>query len=207
MSEHRASDKSTRTTRYRSGRIRAFLSLGVALGLGAAGTFAFWTDDVVISGTTFTAGTLDLKVNNSDAYATTTLGMSAMVPGNTSAELLTIKNAGTAALKYTLTGGLTGTDAAAYNTAGALKLTILSGATINGSGNSATCTGGTSVYTATALTNVVATPIIGTRRGPIAAGATEVLCFQVTFDAAASTTLQGKTATATFTATGTSDVS
>ena len=141
MSEHRAPANTRRTSRHRSGRVRALLSLGIALGLGAVGTFAFWTDDVVISGSAFTAGTLDLKVNNSDAYATTSLSMSAMVPGNTSAELLTVKNAGTAALKYTLTGGLTGTDAAAYNTAGALKLTILSGATITGSGNSATCTG------------------------------------------------------------------
>jgi predicted ribosomally synthesized peptide with SipW-like signal peptide len=207
MSEHRGTEKVRRTNRFGSGRIRALLSLGIALGLGAVGTFAFWTDDVVISGSTFTAGTLDLKVNNSDAYATTTLGMTAMVPGNTSAELLTIKNAGTAALKYTLVGGLTGTDAALYNTLGVLKLTILSGATISGTGNAATCTGGTSVYTATALTNVTTTAIIATRRGPIAAAGTEVLCFQVTFDAGASTTLQGKTATATFTATGTSDVS
>lgn len=207
MSEHRAPANTRRTSRHRSGRVRALLSLGIALGFGAVGTFAFWTDDVVISGSAFTAGTLDLKVNNSDAYATTSLSMSAMVPGNTSAELLTVKNAGTAALKYTLTGGLAGTDAAAYNTAGALKLTILSGATITGSGNSATCTGGTSVYPATALTNVTTTAIIGTRRGPIAAAGTEVLCFQITFDAAAPTGLQGKTATATFTATGTSDVS
>ncbi len=41
-------------------------------GVGATGTFAFWTDDVTITGTSFTAGTLDLKVNNSDSYATTT---------------------------------------------------------------------------------------------------------------------------------------
>ena len=59
-----------------------------------------------------------------------------MVPGNTSAEVLTVKNNGTAPLKYTLTGGLTGTDAAAYNTAAALKLTILAGGTKSGSGNS-----------------------------------------------------------------------
>lgn len=196
-----------RTARVRSGRIRALLSLGVALGLGSISTFAYWTDGVAISGTAFTAGTLDLQVNNLDAYATTTLGMSAMVPGNSSAEILTIKNAGTAKMKYTLSGGLAGTDAAAYNTAGALKLTVLSGATVSGSGVSATCIGGTSVYPATALTNVTSTAIISTRRGPLAAGGTEALCFQVSFDAAAATTLQGKVATATFTATGTSDIS
>lgn len=202
------SSHAKRAPRRRSQRLRALLGLGVLLGVGATGTFAYWTDDVTITGTTFTAGSIDLQVNNGDSYATTTLAMAAMVPGNTSAELLTVKNNGTAPLKYTLTGGLTGTHAADYHTAGALKLTILSGATRSGSGNAATCTGGSNVYGPTALTNVTSAAIIGTRRGPLAgSGGNEVLCFQVTFDAAASTTLQGKTATATFTFTGTSDVS
>ncbi|MCW2750340.1 MAG: hypothetical protein JWR83_1450 [Aeromicrobium sp.] len=208
MSEHRSTDNSRRTNRYRSGRVRALLSLGIALGLGAAGTFAFWTDDVVISGSSFTAGTLDLQVNNADSYTTTTLAMSAMVPGNSSAQILTLKNNGTAPLKYTMTGGLTGTDAAAYNTAAALRLTVTVAGTITGSGNSATCSAGTAtLVSAVALTNVTTTGLIVTRQGPLAAAGTQALCFQVTFDAAASTTLQGKTATATFTATGTSDVS
>jgi predicted ribosomally synthesized peptide with SipW-like signal peptide len=187
----------------RSARLRAVLGLGVVLSVGVTGTFAFWTDDVVISGTSFTAGTLDLQVNNGDSYATTTLSMSAMVPGNTSAEVLTVKNNGTAPLKYTLTGGLTGTDAAAYSTAAALTLTIRAG----GTASAGACSGGTSIYSA-ALTSTTSTAIIGTRRGPLAAsGGTEALCFQITFDAAAPSSLQGKTATATFTATGTSDVS
>ncbi|MBA2551586.1 MAG: hypothetical protein H0V13_11145 [Nocardioidaceae bacterium] len=190
-----------------SPRVRAVLGLGVVLLVGATGTFAFWTDDVVISGTSFTAGTLDLQVNNSDAPSTTTLAMSAMVPGNTSAEVLTIKNNGTAALKYTLTGGLTGTEAAAYNTAAALKLTVVAAGTRSGTGKSSTCTGGTTIFGPTALTNVTSTAIIGTRRGPLAAAGTEALCFQITFDSAAPSSLQGKTANATFTATGTSDVS
>lgn len=190
-----------------SARLRALLALGVVLSVGATGTFAFWTDDVLISGTSFTSGTLDLQVNNADSHTTTTLGMSVMVPGDTSAEVLTLKNNGTAALKYTLTGGLTGTDAAAYNTAASLKLTIVSGGTKSGSGNSSTCTGGTTIVNAVALTSTTTTAIIGTRRGPLAAAGTEALCFQVTLDAAAPSSLQGKTATATFTATGTSDVS
>ncbi|MEO6470749.1 MAG: TasA family protein [Aeromicrobium sp.] len=205
MSEHQGL---RRTPSRRSGRIRAILSLGVALGLGTAGTFAYWTDDVVISGTAFTAGTLDLQVNNADSYATTTLSMAAVVPGNTSAQVLTLKNNGTAPLKYTLTGGLTGTDAGAYNTAGALKLTVTVGGTVSGSGSSATCSAGTStLVNAVALTSTTSTALIATRQGPIAAAGTQALCFQVTFDVAAVTTLQGKTATATFTATGTSDVS
>lgn len=205
MGEHRR----PRSAGWRTRRVRALLSLGLLGSALAVGTYAYWTDDVTISGTTFTTGTLDLQVNASDSYSTTTLGMSStpMVPGNTSAEVLTVKNNGTVPLKYTLTGGLAGTDAAAFNTAAALKLTVVSGGTRSGSGNAATCTGGTTIYGPTALTNVTTTAIIGTRRGPVAAAGTEALCFQVTFDAAAPSTLQAKTATATFTATGTSDVS
>jgi predicted ribosomally synthesized peptide with SipW-like signal peptide len=205
VADHRARRRSP----WRSTRVRALLCLGLVAGLFATGTYAYWTDDVTITGSTFTSGTLDLQVNSSDSYTTTTLGMSStpMVPGNTSAEVLTVKDNGTVPLKYTLTGGLAGTDAAAFNTAAALKLTVVSGGTRSGSGNAATCTGGTTIFGPTALTNVTTTAIIGTRRGPIAAGGTEALCFQITFDAAAPSTLQGKTATATFTATGTSDVS
>jgi predicted ribosomally synthesized peptide with SipW-like signal peptide len=192
---------------WRSTRVRALLCLGLLLGVFVTGTYAFWTDDVTITGSTFTSGVLDLQVNNSDSYTTTTLGMSStpMVPGNTSAEVLTVKNNGNVPLKYTLTGGLTGTDAAAL--ASSLKLTVVAGGTRSGTGNAATCTGGTTIYGPTALTTTTSTAIIGTRRGPLAAAGTEALCFQVTFDSAASTTLQGKTTTATFTATGTSDVS
>jgi len=204
-----ADHRTSRPSPWRSTRVRALLCLGLVAGLFVTGTYAYWTDDVTITGSTFTAGTLDLQVNNADSYTTTTLGMSItpMVPGNTSAQVLTVKNNGTVPLKYTLTGGLGGTDAAAFNTAAALKLTIFSGGAVSGTGNAATCTGGGVIYGPTALTNVTSTAIIGSRRGPVAPADAEALCFQITFDAAAPGTLQGKTATATFTATGTSDVS
>lgn len=208
MSEHSGS---RRSPRRRSGRLRALLSLGVALGFGAVGTFAYWTDDVVISGSTFTSGTLDLKVNDLDTYPTTTLSMTAMVPGNSSAEVLTVKNAGTAPAKYTLTGGLTGTNAADYNTAASngLLLTIRLGGTKSGTGNTSTCTGGTALVTDSALTSTTTTSILAKRptTALTASGGTEVLCFQVKLADAAPSSLQGTTATATFTATGTSDVS
>jgi predicted ribosomally synthesized peptide with SipW-like signal peptide len=188
-------------------RVRALLSLGVALGIGSVGTFASWTDDVTITGTTFTAGTLDLQVNNVDSYATTSLSMPAMVPGNTSAEILTVKNNGTVPAKYTLTGGLTGTYAADYNTAGAtgLLLTIRLGGTKSGT----TCTGGTALVSDQPLTNTTTTTILAKRptSALTAAGGNEVLCFQVKLADTAPSSLQGKAVTATFTATGTSDIS
>ncbi len=104
MSKHTAHKVSRRASRRNAGRIRALLSLGVALGIGAVGTFAYWTDDVVISGSTFTSGTLDLQVNGENSIpAYTSLNMSNMVPGNSIAAVLTVKNNGTAPLKYTAT--------------------------------------------------------------------------------------------------------
>ncbi len=203
MSSHR----STTRRGLSSVRVRALLSLGVAFGIGSVSTFASWTDDVTVTGTTFTAGTLDLQVNNADSYATTTLSMTAMVPGTTSSEVLAVKNNGTVPAKYTLTGGLTGTNAADYNTAAAngLTLTIRLGGVKSG----ATCTGGTALVSDQPLTSTTTTTIL-TRR-PAAAltagGGTESLCFQVKLADTAPSSLQGKAATATFTATGTSDIS
>lgn len=198
------------TTRRRfafSVRVRALLSLGVALGIGSVGTFASWTDDVTVTGTTFTAGTLDLQVNNADSYATTTLSMTAMVPGTTSSEVLTVKNNGTVPAKYTLTGGLTGTHAADYSTAAAngLLLTIRLGGTKSGT----TCTGGTALVSDQPLTSTTTTTILARRptSALTASGGTESLCFQVKLSDTAPSSLQGKAATATFTATGTSDIS
>jgi len=197
-----------RVAMLKSPRLRALLGLGLVGVVGTTGTFAFWTDDVVISGTTFTAGTLDLQVNNTDiSVSTTTLGMAVMVPGNTSAEVLTLKNNGTAPLKWTMVGGLTGTDAAAFSAAAALKLTVSAGGTRSGTGNSATCTGGSTLVNAVALTATTSTALVATRQGPMAAAGTQTICFQVSFDSAAPSTLQAKTANATFTVTGTSDVS
>lgn len=208
MPDHRGTPRRTRRRRLSSVRVRALLSLGVALGIGAVGTFAYWTDDVTVTGTTFTAGTLDLQVNNLDSYATTTLSMTGMVPGSTSAEVLTVKNNGTAPAKYTLTGGLSGTNAADFSTAGAngLLLTIRLGGTKSG----ATCTGGTAtLVTDLPLTATTSTSILAKRptSALTALGGNEVLCFQVKLADTAPSSLQGKTAVATFTATGTSDIS
>ena len=193
-------------TASRRVRLRALLAMGVLAVVFASGTFAFWTDNAAISGGSFTSGTLDLQVNNGDSHTTTTLAMTAMVPGSTSAEVVVVKNAGTAPLKYSLQGGLTGADAGAYNTAGSLKLTVVLGGTRSGSGNSATCTGGTVLANAVSLTATTTTGIVAAR-GPLAAAATESLCLQVTLATDAPSTLQGKTAALSLTASGTSDLS
>lgn len=198
-----------RAGRPGSGRVRAVLCLALVGGLGATTSLAYWTDEVAISGATFTAGTLDLEVDNADPFTgATVLSMSDMVPGNTSAQVLAVENAGTAPLKYTLTGGLTGASATSYGSAGALRLTIVLNGTKSGSGNTSTCTGGTTIHGPTALTGTTTTSILVKRpAAPLASGATESLCFQITFDSAAPSGLQGLAVNAVFTATATSDVS
>ena len=200
---------SRHVVRRRTGRVRAVLCLGLLAGLGATTSLAFWTDDVTISGSTFTAGTLDLEVDNADPFAgATVLSMTDMVPGATSAQVLTVENAGTAPLKYTLAGGLTGGSAAAYNTAGALRLTVVLNGTKSGTGNTSTCSGGTVLHGPTALTSTTTTSILAKRpSSALTTGQTESLCFQITFDASAPSSLQGATVNAVFTATATSDVS
>lgn len=202
----RGARRARRPRWWRSVRLRAVLGLGVLGCLPATGTFAYWTDDVPITGTTFTSGVLDLQVDGGDSYATTTLGMTGMVPGNSAAEVLTVKNNGTVPLKWTLSGGLGGANASDFATAGALTLKVTAATTVTGSAPSVTC-GGTALLTDTPLTTSTSTALIAARQGPVAAGASTTLCFQVGLAAAAPGSLQGKTATATFTFTGTSDVS
>jgi predicted ribosomally synthesized peptide with SipW-like signal peptide len=187
------------------GRRRALLALGAVVGLSPVGTAASWTDAVPITGTTFRSGTIDLQIDEANAVTSATLSMTDMAPGATSAEIFRVRNAGSVPFTYTVAGGLGGTDAAAFAAAGALRLAISANGTRSGTGNSATCTGGTAVVSDVALTATTGTTIVGTAQGPVAAGATGApLCFQVTFASTAPTTLQGRTATATFTVTATS---
>lgn len=187
------------------GRLRAVLALGMVLGLGSVGTAARWTDNAAVTGTTFTSGTIDLQLNDANAVTTTTLSMTDMVPGSSSAEVVRVKNAGSVPFTYTITGGLGGADAAAYASAAALRVSVSAGATRSGTGTAATCSGGTALVSDLALTTSAGGTVAGTAQGPVAAGAQgATLCVQVALASAAPSSLQGRTATATFTVTATS---
>jgi len=193
----------------RDTRVLAGLSLGAVAAIGVTGTFAFWTDTATITGQTLTSGSIDLKAgadaaSAADAFTTTTMGATAMVPGNTVAQTLVLKNAGTAPLKWTLAGGLGGTDAAAFGTASAMLLTIT-----NGTASAGLCSGSVvASVSSVPLTSTTTTSIIGTRQALIPGnGGTTSLCLQIKLDDNAPQSLAGKTATPTFTFVGTSDVS
>jgi len=185
-----------------SARGRAALGLGVVLVLGATRTFAYWTDAVPVTGTTFTAGSIDLKVNDNNAVTGyTSLNLAAMVPGSSVAGTLVLKNTGTAPLKWT--AATTATNADGKNLRGALLVKVTGDSAPSGTAAAATCPGA-------ALAGSVATlngPLTSTGR-QLAAGASETVCVQVTLPAAnADTSLQGATTSVDFSFTGTSDVS
>jgi predicted ribosomally synthesized peptide with SipW-like signal peptide len=160
-------------------RVRALLSLGVVASVGATGTFAYWTDAVSVTGTSFTAGTIILQANGADdtlANGYAALSLATFVPGNSTAGVVTIKNNGTAPLKYSAASS---SDASTLSDAMVVKVT-----------NDATTSGS-----------------LATAKRSLAAGASETICIQVALPTSAHTSLQGASSAVTFTFTATSDLS
>lgn len=187
--------------RLRSARLRAALGLGVVATVGVTGTFAHWTDSATVAGTTFSTGSLDLKVNGADSVSGyTTLTLTNMVPGNTTAGVLTIRNNGTVPLKYTAL--TTATNGDAKNLRGGLVVKLTGDAAVSGTSPAATCAGAALAGTGTTLGG----PLVTTGR-LLAVGASETLCVQVTLPASVTdATLQGATTAVDLTFTGTSDL-
>ena len=182
-------------------RVQALLALGILTLPLSVGTFAFWTDDVAITGTTFSAGTLDLRVNGLDTVTGyTTLNLATMAPGNTVAGVLTVRNNGNVPLKYTSVTAATNTDT--KNLRGALVVKVTGDTAVTGSSPAATCAGTALAGTSTALNG----GLVSTGR-LLAAATEEKICVQVTLPTTAASALQGATTDVTFTFTGTSDLS
>lgn len=202
-SGRRARRRTQRLTPLRAlatARVRAALGLGVVLSGFVTGTFAYWTDAATMTGATFSAGTVDLKLNDLDTVAGyTSLNLDTMVPGNSMAGVLTIKNAGTAPLTYT--AETTATDADGKNLRGNLSVKVTGATSVTGTSPALTC-GDTALP---GSQNTLNGPLISTAR-QLAAGASETVCVEVSLDAAASTTLQGATTDVVFTFNATSDL-
>jgi predicted ribosomally synthesized peptide with SipW-like signal peptide len=184
-----------------SARTRAALSLGVVLAVGATGTFAYWTDSATVDGATFTAGTIDLQVNGANNPTYTSLNLTTMMPGNSMAGTLVVRNNGNVPLKYTATS----TSAPAV-LSGALVVKVTGDQYTAGTAPSMTCGGAALAGAATALGGATAAPLLTTGR-KLLPGDSETICLQVTLPANADPSLQGKTSAVSFTFTGTSDLS
>ena len=181
--------------------LRALLSLGMVVGLGVTGTYAYWTDQVQVTGTTISTGTIDLKVNNQDSVTTfTTMNITTMVPGDSVAGVLTVKNAGTAPLKYYVDAAASNGDSKGLGAA--LQVKVTGDASTSGSGRSVTCAGAALGGAGTTFTS----NMLGSAASPrlLNAGASETICIQASLPTNASTSLQGATTNVTFTFSGTS---
>lgn len=181
--------------------VRALLGLGLVLGLGTTGTYAYWTDSVPVTGTTISTGTIDLRVDGADAVAGwATMSLAGMVPGNSTAATLTVTNSGTAPVHYWA-------DASAGNADGkglgaALVVKVTGDAGTSGAAPATTCAGAALAGTGTSF----GVDLVGSAASPrlLAPGASETLCVQATLPTDASSALQGASTDVAFTFEGTS---
>jgi spore coat-associated protein N len=163
----------------------ATLAVLAAVSVGAGATsLAIFTDSAESTGT-FTSGTIDITSSPTVAFT-----VAAMMPGDVDTEALTIANAGTGALRYSLA-------TVATNTLGdALTLTVKT------LGTSCAVFDGTSVLAATPLDGAaIGNPTQGADAGDrvLAAATSEVLCFRVSLPLATDNTAQGISSAVTFT--------
>lgn len=156
--------------------MRYLLSAGTVIGISVTGTLAVWSDSVTVTGTTFSTGTIDLQVNNLDTVTGyTSMNLSAMVPGNSAAGVLTVKNNGTAPLKYYVDATTSNADGKGLGAALVAKVTA--DAATSGSAPAVTCAG---TALASAGTTFGANLLSSTSPRLLAAGASETLCIQAT---------------------------
>ncbi|MFL6023164.1 MAG: SipW-dependent-type signal peptide-containing protein [Marmoricola sp.] len=176
---------------------RGVIALTVAaavLLIGGHGSLAFWTDSSKVTGTTITTGSIDLKLGGADNTTFSALSISAMVPGETTAGVLVVRNAGRSPLKYTVDASATNTDG--KNLASVLVVKVTTAAAVTGTGHARTC-GGTAISGSGTSFTVGLIPTART----LAPGAQETICVQATLPIAApvSTTTAYQSATTTAT--------
>ena len=180
---------------------RAGLSVLVALTvlvlLVEGVTGAAWSDGATIPGTGFASGRLDLTVDGADAvsgYAG--LGVGDLLPGGTTAAVLTVANRGTVPLTWRATAA--GTDPDGRGLAGALLAKVTGDAATTTAGSGRTCAGSRLAGTAAGLGGA----LVDTPR-PLAPGGQETVCVELTLPVDATAGLQGSDTAVTLTVIGT----
>jgi predicted ribosomally synthesized peptide with SipW-like signal peptide len=159
---------------------------------GATLSLALFTDTQQVTGNAFTTGTIDISV----APATAVLTATTMMPGDTVNGSAVVSNAGTAQLRYAVTGIATNTDGLGL----ASQITI----TIRELGTSCAAFDGTQLFSGVvgyATTNLIGDPAQGGQAGDrtLNAGSNETLCLRATLPLATGNAYQGATTTMTFT--------
>jgi Camelysin metallo-endopeptidase len=186
METERILDPIGRRRRRRRGIVGLLAAVSLlTLGAGSI-SLAQFTDSSTATWS-FTTGTIDISTS-----PTVFTSITAMMPGDASTQALTVTNAGTGDLRYSM-------STVATNTLGTqLQLTVK---TQDGGGGCAAFTG-TSVIAATALNGAgFGSSTQGAQAGDrnLAAGANEVLCFRVSLALSTGNAYQGVSSAATFT--------
>ena len=180
----------------------AVVALVGALGLvGGLGTQAYWNDAATVSGATVTSGSLDLQVAGQDSYTWTALSISDLAPGESTAESLTISNAGTTPFTVSIASEVSASTEAMRT---AVVATVRSG----GAASTVSATypreeecAGTITYGPAALP-VASTPVFGPS-GTIDPGGSLTFCVLLALDAAADNATQSQTYAPSFQVTAT----
>ncbi len=193
MSNHLPPRMASGLKRIKSTRVRALLSLGMVLGLGAVGTLAYWTDSATLDGGSFVSGNLDIKlgspapgVDNNPSQFTTDFAMTNMQPGDSKAAIVTVRNSGSIGFTYTATGVTSGGALASL-----LSFKVVPGGALSGTTD---CTG-TPSFTGTMAS---AQNVITANRPLAGSGGNESFCVVATLPTG-TTTGQNTSATASFT--------
>ncbi len=170
-------------------------AVGLAyLGVSSYAVLALFTDTATVDANTFTTGTIDLT----QAPVTAAIGFANMAPGDATAGAITVTNSGTLPLRYAVTSATTEDVLAAQ-----LDLSVrieASAAACSSSSTGVPILYGPGDLGSTAVVPVIGNTTQGNQAGDriLAAGASEVLCFQARLPITTSNAFQGLTTTATF---------
>jgi hypothetical protein len=185
----------TTSQRRRSRRGLLALLLAASTVASLSGGFlslALFTDSEGVAGNAFQAGTIDISVAPGSAILTATT----LMPGDTVSGSAVVTNAGTAQLRYAITGISTDADV--------LHLNTVLGLTIKDQGTSCAVFDGTTLfsgYVPTAGANLVGNPAAGNQAGDrtLNSGAGETLCFRADLPIGTGNGFQGSATAMTFT--------
>lgn len=189
------------------GRTRALLCVGVLAALGAAGTYASWTDTASLTTGPLTSGAMDLQLETATAgigaaglgnnHTALEIAASNLTPSESKAFALSVRNVGNANFTYGATVTQTGTWTF---TAGAITVQLFSGGTPSTDVTypvQETCSGGTAITSpAVAVTSGITVVIPSTRA--LTKATNDALCLVVAMATSADNTNQGKQGTLKF---------
>jgi len=184
-----------------SSRTRALLAVGAVLGLGTVSTLAYWTDTATVASTSFTSGSMNLKVDGAEGnptdYAWNTFTATDLAPGESVAGQFAVQNIGTVGFTYTATG--TASGALAPN----LRFSIVAGTSgVTNTGTAAngnrvgSCTGGTAQ--GGNLTLGASSQTVTTAAQTVAANGSQNFCVIVKLDSGYTVSATSSSASAKF---------